>query len=72
MSEPTKAAMRAATTIGRQQMFLSRDLPAIIDRETGLPELVAALREVAHIAWNCDLKDIEAIASEALRKAGEL
>ena len=77
MSEPTKAARRAAGKIHRsKEEHTDRSLAMIIDRETALPELVAALRALAnHVEFDmgttCDNPYLQQ-AAEALRKAGEL
>ena len=78
MSEPTKAASRAAKEICGQQMFFHDEVPSIIDRETGLPELIAALKDTLAIVrvqngnMRRDINPIIANAEDALRKAGEL
>lgn len=84
MSEPTKAAMRAADKIWDEASDYDwnrrppdvRVFETIIDRETGLPELVAALKLIRDEAKRSGdavaAKWISDIADNALRKAGEL
>lgn len=80
MSELTKAAMKAAHSLRhaiRTQQFRTeaesnRMDAAIIDRATGLPELVAALQAVllcGNSAGKCG--HCTATIKHALRKAGE-
>jgi hypothetical protein len=81
MSETTKGARRAATAIvndacGRVIFAVpwqtEKHKAEIIDRETGLPDLIAALREVQkHINGNRKFEQLNRVVGEALRKASE-
>lgn len=76
MSEPTKAAMKAAEAA--IELVAIKDcrriayIASAIDRETGLPELVAALRKISDMDSIDAARSARNIAVEALRKAGEL
>ena len=91
MSDPTKAAMKAAREIindycDRDRFCMSPQTEShkaeIIDRETGLPELIAALRDaiddITTLINRCHAEteigaDVWTMPyREALRKAGEL
>lgn len=87
MSEPTKAAMKAANSIGISRRSgcaegTIRRVAQIIDRETTLPELIAALHgaidDITTLINHCHAEtemgaDVWTMPyREALRKAGEL
>lgn len=70
MSEPTKAAMKAAAYINDTRPPAAT--AEIIDRETGLVELVAALRRISDMDSIDAARSARNVAVDALRKAGEL
>jgi hypothetical protein len=72
--EPTKAAMAVSEHFfGPSGDSWKRTVAEIVDRETGLPELIAALKRIHAMDSGTDLLCLgRQLAYDALRKAGEL
>jgi len=75
MSTPTAAAMRAAERLHKRELLTFfqdiRTAARLIDRETGLPELIAALKVAeVHMGWgDCTLENVHKMIRAAIQKA---